>query len=251
MLHGYGSSGAQHERYFRLAAAADERGMLYAHPDGTRDSYRERFWNATDACCDFEVRGTADAAYLAGIVAEIAATVSVDSGRIFFVGHSNGGFMSHAMACSHAGLVAGIVSFAGMAPADPDDCPASEPVAVLQIHGDADDVVTYEGGQLEPSTVDAPGEEPLAPYPSVDETAALWLELNGCSGLVRSATRLDVAARRDGPPGPAEAVVRQSTDCQTGGHVETWTVPHGGHAFEFSPTFQELVLDFLLAHPRP
>jgi len=91
----------------------------------------------------------------------------------------------------------------------------------------------------------------LAPYPSVDETAALWLELNGCSGLVRSATRLDVAARRDGPPGPAEAVVRQSTDCQTGGHVETWTVPHGGHAFEFSPTFQELVLDFLLAHPRP
>jgi polyhydroxybutyrate depolymerase len=250
MLHGYGSSGAQHERYFQLAAAADERRMLYAHPDGTRDSDRERFWNATDACCDFEARGITDADYLAALIDEIATTASVDRKRIYFVGHSNGGFMSHAMACSHADLVAGIVSFAGMAPADPADCRASEPVTILQLHGAADDVILYEGGQLDPDDVDAPGET-MAPYPSVDETATLWLDLNGCSGLVASPTRLDVAARIDGPTGPAEARVRQSHGCQPGGHVEVWTVPGGGHAFAFSSTFQELILDFLLAHPKP
>ena len=37
MLHGWGSSGAQHERYLQLAPVADARGVLYAYPNGTRD----------------------------------------------------------------------------------------------------------------------------------------------------------------------------------------------------------------------
>jgi len=62
---------------------------------------------------------------------------------------------------------------------------------------------------------------------------------------------LNVAAGISGPTGPAEAVVRQSRGCALGGHVEVWRVPGGSHAFALSGRFQDLVLDFLLAHPKP
>ena len=35
----------------------------------------------------------------AGLVDEIASVYPVDKKRVFLVGHSNGGFMSHRMAC--------------------------------------------------------------------------------------------------------------------------------------------------------
>ena len=113
MLHGYGSSGLEHEDYFHLGSAADARGVIYAHPDGTMDSDGAPFWNATDACCDFDGTGVDDSDYLGALVASIKATVNVDPKQVFFIGHSNGGFMSYRMACDHADLVAGIVSLAG------------------------------------------------------------------------------------------------------------------------------------------
>ena len=248
MLHGWGSSGAQHESYLRLAPVADDRGVLYAYPNGKRDSHGYRFWNATDACCDFGHRGIDDVRYLTDLVQQISAIANVDPRRIYFMGHSNGGFMSHAMACRRAGLVAAIVSYAGAAPRDWTDCQPSEPVAVLEIHGDHDRVVDYDGGRLDPS----PFSNPLSPFPSVNGTAALWLKRDGCAAdLVRLSTRLNVAAGISGPNGLAEAVVRRSTGCALGGHVEVWRVPGGGHSFSLSVRFQELVFDFLLAHPKP
>jgi polyhydroxybutyrate depolymerase len=248
MLHGWGSSGAQHERYLELAPVADERGVLYAYPNGTRDSHSDRFWNATDACCDFDRRGVNDLAYLTNLVNQIASIANVDRHRIYFMGHSNGGFMSHAMACKRAGMVAAIVSYAGAAPKDWSDCQPTARVAILEIHGDADRVVDWDGGRLTPE----PGQKWLAPFPSVGQTAALWLKRNGCSpDLVRLSYRLNVAAGISGPSGPAEAIVKQSRGCSPGGHVEVWRVPGGGHTFALSVRFQNLVFDFLLAHPKP
>ena len=54
LLHGYGgSSGLETESYFQLTPVSDERGFLYAYPDGTVDPVGSRFWNDTDACCNF------------------------------------------------------------------------------------------------------------------------------------------------------------------------------------------------------
>ena len=49
LLHGYTSSGAGQEGYFKLTPEAEKRGFLYATPDGTQDTRGNRFWNATDA----------------------------------------------------------------------------------------------------------------------------------------------------------------------------------------------------------
>ena len=54
VLHGYGSTGRDHERYFHLGDALERRGMISAYPDGTKDTAGNWFWNGTDACCDIQ-----------------------------------------------------------------------------------------------------------------------------------------------------------------------------------------------------
>jgi polyhydroxybutyrate depolymerase len=247
VLHGFGSSGREHESYFHFSRLAAARGVVYAHPDGTPDSEGNRFWNATDACCDFEDIGVDDVAYLASVIDEISRATSIDPTRIYFVGHSNGGFMSYRMACEGAAVVAAIVSLAGATFVDRADCAPSEPVAVLEIHGTADDVITWSGGTLD---IGPKGEKHR--YPGVEETLTAWSTYDGCSAtLTETPTRVDVDAGIIGPDGPAEATVKMAAGCDAGGHVELWTIPNGGHGPNLSGTFAASVLDFLLAHPKP
>ena len=88
-------------------------GFLYAFPDGTRDRLGNRFWNASDACCDLFQSGVDDVAYLTAVIDDMSARFHVDAKRIHLVGHSNGGFMSHRYACDRAERVAAFVSLAG------------------------------------------------------------------------------------------------------------------------------------------
>src|SRR5688572_5987539 len=64
VIHGYGSVGAGHVGYFALDTFADDHGMIVAAPDGLVDDTGRRFWNAVEACCDFQQRGVDDMAYL-------------------------------------------------------------------------------------------------------------------------------------------------------------------------------------------
>ena len=130
------------------ANSAAQRGFFYAYPNGTLDSDGNRFWNATDACCDFHRTGVDDVAYLAGVIGEIRASFAIDPKRIDLIGHSNGGFMSYAMACAQADQIAAMVSLAGATFMAPTDCAPTDPVAVLQIHGTADDTIAFDGGTV-------------------------------------------------------------------------------------------------------
>ena len=99
-------------RLFHLGDAAERRGVITAYPDGTTDSTGSQFWNATDACCNFDGSSVDDSKYLVGVVAAIKAHVAVDPKRIYVMGHSNGGFMSYRTACDHADVFAAIISLA-------------------------------------------------------------------------------------------------------------------------------------------
>jgi polyhydroxybutyrate depolymerase len=237
------------EDYLRLGQVAAERGITFAAPDGTVDSDGNQSWNATDACCDLDHAGVDDAGYLAGLVDEIDAVANIDPKRVYLVGQSNGGFMSYRMACEHADVVAAIVSLAGATFVEPDDCRPSEPVAVLQIHGTADDVVAYDGGEFS-DVVDASGA--ALRYPGARATATDWAAYDGCeSELNESDETVDVDALIDGSSGKAEATVARASGCEPGGDVELWTIPEGGHIPSVSGAFAERVVDFLLDHPKP
>jgi predicted esterase len=144
-LHRYNGDAVSQEVRMPLLPLVEEYGLLYVLPEGTLDCAGNRFWNATDACCDFEGSGVDDSGYLLALVDEIKAQLSVDDRRVYVVGHSNGGFMSYRMACDHSGIVAAIASLAGATYLEPSLCSPSEPVHVLQIHGTADPVVPYGG----------------------------------------------------------------------------------------------------------
>lgn len=234
LLHGFGVSGEIQDAYLGMGDAAAERGMLFVAPDGTENRSGRRFWNATPACCG---RGSDvdDVGYLTDVIAKVRQDHAVDPERIYLVGHSNGGFMSFAMACARADTIAAIASIEAATFDDPADCDPSEPVAVLQVHGTADTTIAYDGGTIA-------GE----PYPSAPETLAMWAAYDGCDP---EADDPEVDPRQivvDLPP--AEVTVHRAS-CDPGGHVELWTQPDGVHIPPFTDDFSGQVLDWLLEHP--
>lgn len=242
LLHGYGSSGTGIEEYLHLGAEALARGMVVAAPDGTEDYDGSRFWNATDACCGPIESGIDDSGYLADLIAEISRTTAIDPARVYVAGHSNGGYMSHRMACDHADVIAAIVSIAGVTFADPDRCQPTEPVAVLQIHGTADEQVPYLG--------DPPG---IRGGPGAAATAKMWAAYDGCDaeGVVQP-DHLDLVNGLSDASGPTETTVTVfDQGCRPWGHVELWTMEGAVHGPMFSEALAPAVIDFLLAHPKP
>jgi polyhydroxybutyrate depolymerase len=245
VLHGYSSNRAEMEAWLPLGAAAERRGVVWAYPEGTVNERGERSWNATDACCGFGSQ-VDDSAYLAALIDEIVAKAPIDRRRIYIAGHSNGAFMSHRMACDHADEVAAIAPISGMTFADAADCRASAPVAVVQVHGDADDIIRFEGGAISEAGPSVPS------YPGAEETVDTWLAIDGCDrALTGTSRRVDVDAEVAGPDDPAETTVAESAGCDPGGRVELWTMHGVGHGPAFTEGFPDAVLDFLLAQSPP
>lgn len=232
LLHGYGSSAAQQERYFKLTPESDRRGFLYAMPDGTVDRDGKRFWNATEACCDVYGTGVDDSAYLGRLLDTVESSYSVDTTRVYLIGHSNGGFMAYRMACERSLRVTAVVSLAGAVDDDRSLCTPQRPVSVLQIHGTDDPTIRFDGGVRQGH-----------PYPSVDTTLATWRHINGCSPQAdTTAPPLDLEPRL---PGAETGVTIYATGCRDGTRVELWHIKGGGHTPDLNATFGPAVLDFL------
>jgi polyhydroxybutyrate depolymerase len=242
MLHGYGASGQVEEWLYQLQPEAEARSFLYAHPDGTVDAEHRKFWNATDACCDFAGSGVDDSAYLIGLIDEIKSRYNVDPKRVYLTGHSNGGFMSHRMACEHADAIAAVAALAGVEWIDASKCAPSEPVAVLQIHGTADETVLYEGGKL-----DVGGQVGSASYPGAETTLAEWAKRNGCSTSLTPSASLDLDATLAG----SETDVSRYDSCAPGGAAELWKMVGVGHVPNMSAQWAPSIVDFFFAHPKP
>lgn len=237
MLHGYSVSGGLEEIFLRLKPLAEARGFLYAYPNGTVDGAGNRFWNATDACCNMNGSSVDDAAYLTSLVTEIGTRYKVDPKRVFFIGHSNGGFMSYRMACDHADMVAAVVSLAGATWVDTSKCKPSAPVAVLQIHGTKDTEVLYDGKPAPPA------------YPSAKATVEDWATYDGCALTAdTSAAPLDLDTSL---AGAETKVTKYASGCKPGGHAELWTIEGGQHIPGLGDAFAPDVIDFLFAHPKP
>lgn len=235
-LPGYRWSGDRFEKYLKLTAVAQARGILYVHPDGTVDKLGNQFWNATPTCCDFYGTKVNDEAYLMSIIDDVSKKYRVDPKRIYIIGHSNGGFMAHHMACTHADRIAAVVSFAGVTFPDPAACRPIAPISVLEIWGTADDSLSSNGGL---------NLHNLEPGPK--QTIASWAGLDQCSkSMVTLPQKLDLESQLKGK----ETTVGQYRGCAAKTAVELWTIVGGHHLPSLSPTFAATVVDFLLAHPK-
>ena len=238
MLHGYSASGPIQESYFRFRTQQERAGFMLAIPNGTIDDFGNRFWNATDACCNFFNSGVDDSGYILDLINAIKADCNVDTRLVCLIGHSNGGFMAHRMACDHADVIASIASLAGAMHDNPDDCDPAGPVHVLQIHGTNDATIRFNGGNINSNR-----------YPGAIETTEMWASLNGCEVIPDdSSPPLNLVSNL---PGDETLVTTYPQDCTTGGSAELWTIVGGNHAPNLSSMFAPTVVDWLLSHPKP
>ena len=174
--------------------------------------------------------------YLTAILDDAAIKVRVDPKRVYFVGHSNGGFMSHRMACDKSERVAAIVSLAGANWKTLSKCNPTDKVSVLQVHGTLDNTIAYNGGSNFGFV-----------YPSANETVQGWATKNGCTGAIAS---LPGTLNIDTNVLGAETTKAAFT-CANGGAAELWTMTGGGHIPGLDAVWGTEVWNFLSAHPKP
>lgn len=238
-LHGYASSGASSVAAFGLPLLSDANGFVLAYPDGTVDGQGHRFWNATNACCDFGDRGVDDVAYVAWVIDDVSAKMPIDPKRIYVTGHSNGGFLALRVACDLASRIAAAVSVAGAAWEDPSRCRPTEPVSVLQVQGDADAIVHYGGGLV--------FDRPARRYPGALATVGTFSRADGCTGpLADVGDPLDF----DGLVPGAETRAAEYRGCPPSVGVSLWTVGGGSHLPNPTPGGLAALWGWMAAHPR-
>ena len=170
LLHGYGkSSGIEQDAYMKFSALATNYGYLFAAPNGQRETQGNQawFWNASDACCNFQGSQVSDVDYLMTIISKIKSQYNVDGNRVYLIGHSNGGFMAYRAALENSQKIAAVASLTGAGATKAGPAPSNS-VHILHIHGTADNAISYEGGALRGNT-----------YPSAVETVERWAGYNG------------------------------------------------------------------------
>lgn len=171
-FHGLGGSGQQQRSSSPYPAQTDPDGVIMAFPTGANGPSGAA-WNVEGCCVDT----VDDVAFARALVAQIGELVCIDPQRVYAVGFSMGGGMSHYLACHAADL------FAAVAPAAFDlleenvtDCQPSRPITVVSFRGTSDPIVPYVGGYS--AVVSG---MPIT-FLGATATRDKWAELNDCTG---------------------------------------------------------------------
>jgi polyhydroxybutyrate depolymerase len=154
-LHGFGDEWRNFSRASGWMTVAEEFNFIVAFPNGYL-----RQWNDGGRGDHYE-----DDVYMLQVMIErVAQDYRINRDRIYLAGFSNGGTMVYKAACEAPTIFAGIASVGGTMRYNQDCLPTTQ-VSVMVIHGTADSVVPFTGGD--------------GRY-SAPESARFWLLQNNC-----------------------------------------------------------------------
>lgn len=157
-----------------VEALADEEGFIVVHPEGTG---APAAWNAGDACCgqasDDEVD---DVGFVVGLIDRVSAEACVDTKRVYSTGMSNGGYLSHRLACEHPERFAAIAPNVGSF-SDELVCAVGRAVPVLQTSGSEDSLESREAAAQRWVEMNACDPEPAVTEARGDAECRTW---RGC-----------------------------------------------------------------------
>ncbi|HEY8041665.1 MAG TPA: PHB depolymerase family esterase [Polyangiaceae bacterium] len=236
--HGFSSDAAQEVLLTNMNPVADAKGFVVVTPYGLGQG-----WNAGDCCTELQPPSVDDVQFTKDLLALVSSQYCVDPRRVYATGMSNGGFLSHRLACAMADTFAAVAPVAGVLGIPPEQCTPSRPVPVLDFHGTGDPVVPYDGG---------PAAKLLPPitFRSVPDTMAFWRTADACLGA-------PVVTYQQGV-----VTCTRWSDCSGGVDVELCTVDGGGHQWPGSSIVvpglgngttdvdaTARIVDFFLAHP--
>jgi polyhydroxybutyrate depolymerase len=217
-LHGGGGNAQQHRQSSGMDTAADRDGYLVAYPDGSgRMAGRLLTWNAGNCCGYARAQDIDDVGFIAAVIDDIERRAAVDPGRVYVVGHSNGGMMAHRVAAAQPEKIAAIVSVAGARLPEPG---SGRAVPVLHIHSVDDPRALYPGGLGPPF----PFTNSRVLHPSVEATVAAWAKRDGCDMIPME------KESRQAPGGhTARRLVHEH--CRDGAEVALWKLTGAGHGW--------------------
>lgn len=205
-LHGYGSNNVEQEQYGDFRSIADTANFIIVHPMGLVDLFGSTHWNA------FGTSDVDDVGFLSSLIDTIYAAYNIDGNRIYSTGMSNGGFMSHKLACLLSGRIAAIASVTGsITTTEIDACITNHPMPVMQIHGTADETVPYEGNVI---------------FMPVEDVVAHWVSFNECTNEPITTELPDID-----PTDGCTVTHYLYEDGLLGSTVEFYKVTNGGHTW--------------------
>ncbi len=223
-FHGGGGEADGFQEYAGLDAVADREGFLVAYPNGSGPLPRRLLtWNAGE-CCGYAMNQKVDdVGFAAALLDDVAKRATVDAGRVYATGHSNGAMMAYRLAAERADRIAAVVAVAGaynQATFSP-----SRPVAVLDIHSVDDSRALYNGG-VGPAF---PGTNSRSSHRPVMEGIERWRLNNKCGAAPRTAETRRGAARTADSTQSATRLVWEG--CAPMAPVEHWKLTGVGHAW--------------------
>ena len=222
-FHGGGGTAESMVRLTRLNDIADARGLVIVYPDGI-----DRHWN--DGRSTIKNK-TDDVAFVRALLDDVGRNYPIDRGRVFATGISNGALFTQRLGCELAGEISAIAPVAGPMAADlASRCQPVRPVAVLQIEGDADPIIPYNGGKV----ADFGGRGEGGLVLSTQETVALWGRMDGCTG--RSPVETLPPPQQATPDG-TQVTRMHFLGCHAGAQVVLLTILGGGHTWPGGPQY--------------
>jgi len=161
-FHGFTSSANVIMLYSGINNLAESEGFIVVYPQGLLFGGNTH-WNVGG----FTLGSTVDDVdFIDKLLDDLILNYSIEESRVYSTGMSNGGFMSFLLACQLSDRFAAVASVTGsMTPQTFDQCNPERTVPVLQIHGDDDRVVPYNGAIW---------------TKSIDDVMAYWSTHNNC-----------------------------------------------------------------------
>lgn len=159
-IHGLTSTDTAQAGLSGWRAKADQENFIVVHPQGLNNS-----WNGGELCCgQSQANGVDDEGFMRALVKEMGTSACIDPKRVYATGLSNGGAMSHLLACQTADIFAATAPVSMGNGAQP--CEPKRPISVVMFRGTADPLVAFEGGT----------------FPSAAADFEQWKTLNKCEG---------------------------------------------------------------------
>ncbi len=213
-LHGYTSNALQQQQYSNFKPIADTANFLMVYPQGTKDGSNQPYWNA-----GFSTTQVNDIAFLSALIDSLDLTYNINLNRVYSTGMSNGGFMSHTLACELSNRITAIASVTGgiFTTQYGTNCHPTRPVPVMQIHGTADATVPYAGNMSQ-------GMMPI------DSVVKYWVTKNNCNPTA-TFSNVPNTSTTDG----CTAEHYKYSGGTGGSSVELYKIINGGHTWPGFP----------------
>ncbi|MDX2076682.1 MAG: PHB depolymerase family esterase [bacterium] len=141
-LHGGGGDGIGMLRLTKFNDVADDNGFIVVYPDGIDGS-----WNDGRIPDNRRLRerlDNDDVGFISLLIDTLISQYPINPEKVFVTGISNGGAMSHRLACDLSDKISAIAVVTGNIPTTLD-CQPTEPVSILIINGTDDPLVLWDG----------------------------------------------------------------------------------------------------------